>query len=399
MTGKTSIGRDQTQNNWANFSSGWSFVRSTKKYLDEEIKRWVDRDVSEKDKNQGDLFVPNDDEEKEESTISTFDEEVVTYDLVDKPKHVSSLVEKLLEHDTLCFDTETSGTDPMKDTLVGISLSAVAGVAYYIPVNGEEGIEQEQAIKLVQPLFSNPGSLKIAHNYKFDYMILNRAGLEIEGPAFDTMIAAYLIDANQKLKMDALSEKYLNYQPIPIEELIGKGRKQKSLDQIPPEEVRVYACEDADITHRLYEILEKVLDKDELKYIAETLEFPLMEVLARMEMEGIRLDVDLLKEFSETLRQDLQELEQKIYDKAGTEFNINSPQQLGEVLFDKMGLPAGKKTKTGQYSTSESVLSKLEGKYEMPGLILEYRLYSKLRSTLCGGAPEVGKRRRRPYSH
>lgn len=371
------------------FFKRMEFRSLTKKYLDEEVKRWVDREVSEKDKNQGDLFVPNEVEDEEESTISSFDEQVVTYELVNKPEHVASLVDKLLDHDTLCFDTETTGTDPVNDTLVGVSLSTVAGVAYYIPVNGEEGIEQEKAIELLRPLFANKESLKIAHNYKFDYMILSRAGLEIKGLAFDTMIAAYLIDANQKMKMDALSEKYLNYQPIPIEELIGKGRKQKSLDQILPEEVKDYACEDADITHRLYEILEKVLEKDELKQIAETLEFPLMEVLAKMELHGIRLDVELLQEFSETLREDLQNLEEEIFEKAGTEFNINSPQQLGEVLFDKMGLPAGKKTKTGQYSTSESVLSKLEGKYEMPGLILEYRALNKLRSTYVDALPKL----------
>lgn len=371
------------------FFKRMEFRSLTKKYLGEEVKRWVDREVSEEHKNQGDLFVPNDVETEDDTGLASYSEDKVTYELVNKVENLEALVEKLSDHETLCFDTETSGTDPMKDTLVGVSLSTTAGVAYYIPVNVEGGIGQEKAITALQPLFSNEESLKIAHNFKFDYMILKRAGLDIEGPAFDTMIAAYLIDANQKMKMDALAEKYLKYEPIPIEDLIGKGRKQKSMDQIPPEEARVYACEDADITLRLHEILKKVLDKDELKEIAETLEFPLMEVLAKMEMHGIRLDVEMLNEFSETLRQDLQQLEQDIFDKAGTEFNINSPKQLGEVLFDKMGLPAGKKTKTGQYSTSESVLSKLEGEYEVPGLILEYRALDKLRSTYVEALPKL----------
>ncbi|MFH5833628.1 DNA polymerase I [Halalkalibaculum sp. DA384] len=371
------------------FFKRMEFRSLTKKYLGEEVKRWVDRDVSEEHKNQGDLFVPNETDKEERRGFASYAEENVSYELVDTISKVEALVDKLSGRDAVSFDTETSGTDPMRDRLVGISVSATPGVAYYIPVNVEGGLEQEKALEAVCPIFTDPDSLKIAHNFKFDYMILRRAGLEVEGPAFDTMIAAYLIDAGQKLKMDALAKKYLKYEPIPIQELIGKGRKQKSMDEFSPEEVMVYACEDADITLRLHNILDNILRDDELKEIAETLEFPLMEVLGKMEMHGIRLDVEMLKAFSETLRQDLQQLEQDIFDKAGTEFNINSPKQLGEVLFDKMGLPAGKKTKTGQYSTSESVLSKLEGEYEVPGLILEYRALSKLRSTYVEALPKL----------
>jgi len=231
--------------------------------------------------------------------------------------------------------------------------------------------------------------LKIAHNYKFDYMMLRRAGLEVQGPAFDTMIAGYLIDADQKLKMDTLAEEYLDYETVAIESLIGSGRKQKTMDELDPADIKVYACEDADITLRLYEVLDDKLSDDELDEIAETIEFPLMEVLAKMEMNGVLVDREMLEEFSATLRDELLDLEQTIYDKAGTEFNINSPKQLGEVLFDKMGLPAGKKTKTGQYSTAESVLTKLANEYEMPDLILEYRALKKLKSTYVDALPKL----------
>ncbi|MDR8390165.1 DNA polymerase I [Aliifodinibius sp. S!AR15-10] len=371
------------------FFKRMEFRSLTKKYLGEEVKRWVDRDVSDKNKNQGDLFVPHEVESEGDSEFASYTEDKVSYQMVSQEEELENLVDKLIDKESLCFDTETSGTDPMKDRLVGVSLSTSAGEGYYVPVGVEDGISLEKGLKLLQPLFGNEKSLKIAHNFKFDYMILNRAGLEIEGPAFDTMIAAYLIDASQKLKMDALAKKYLKYETIPIEELIGKGRKQKSMDELPSEKIKVYACEDADITWQLHKVLKEILERDELEEIAETLEFPLMEVLAKMEMYGIRLDVEMLNEFSETLRQDLQDLEQQVFEKAEMEFNINSPQQLGEVLFDKMGLPAGKKTKTGQYSTSESVLSKLEAEYEMPGLILEYRALSKLRSTYVDALPKL----------
>lgn len=370
------------------FFKRMEFRTLTKKYLGEEFTKSSSQSSTD-DNGQGDLFDTGKKENPQEEEFDSYDEDIASYELVDTCDAVEKLVDKLKGADTLCFDTETDGVDPMKNKLVGVSLSTTAGVAYYIPVNVDGGISQAEAIELLQPLFAEEQSIKIAHNYKFDYMILHRAGMEIEGPAFDTMIAAYLIDANQKLKMDRLAEQYLGYKPIPITNLIGKGRKQKTMDEIDPKDVRVYACEDADITLRLYEKLNDVLEKDELEDIADTIEFPLMEVLARMEMNGVLIDKEMLEEFSATLQDDLLKLEQKIYEKAGTEFNINSPQQLGEVLFDKMGLPAGKKTKTGQYSTAESVLTKLAADYEMPDLILEYRALSKLKSTYVDALPKL----------
>jgi DNA polymerase-1 len=370
------------------FFKRMEFRTLTKKYLGEEVNTSPSKSDPD-DENQGDLFAKDSLKKDEGSDYDTFDEETTSYELVDDVASLETLVEKLQGADKLCFDTETDGVDPMKNELVGISLSTTAGVAYYVPVRVQGGLALEQALDILQPLFANPQTLKIAHNFKFDYMILKRAGLEIHGEAFDTMIAGYLIDADQKLKMDELARQYLNYEPIPIEDLIGSGRGQKSMDEISPSKTRVYACEDADITLRLYEVLSEALEKDELMDIAETLEFPLMEVLAQMEINGILLDQDILKEISEGLRKEIIELENAIYEKAGTEFNINSPKQLGEVMFDKMGLPPGKKTKTGQYSTAESVLKKLAKDYEMPELILDYRGLSKLKSTYVDALPKL----------
>ena len=370
------------------FFKRMEFRTLTKKYLGEEISRSSQKSDPE-DENQGDLFAKDQFKKDEPSEFTSYDEETSTYELVDSSEALKSLVDKLQDADVLSFDTETDGVDPMKNELVGISLSTTSGVAYYVPVGGKQGIPLGEALEILEPLFTDQNTLKVAHNYKFDYMILSRAGLDIAGPAFDTMIAGYLIDADQKLKMDELAKKYLNYEPIAITDLIGEGRNQKTMDELPPSEIKVYACEDADITLRLYEILKEALEQDNLTDIAQTLEFPLMEVLAKMEMNGILVDEEILKEISASLRDDILSLEEKIYEKAGTEFNINSPQQLGEVLFEKMGLPPGKKTKTGQYSTAESVLKKLASDYEMPELILEYRALSKLKSTYVDALPKL----------
>src|SRR5699024_9780111 len=237
------------------------------------------------------------------------------YNLIDNAAALRKMVKKLLGTKELCFDTETDGVDPMTSNLVGISISVEEEAAYYIAVNGPHGIAQEEAIAILQPLFADSSSLKIAHNYKFDYLMLRQAGLTIKGAAFCTMIAGYLIDADQKLSMNALAEKYLKYKCIPIATLIGKkGRNQKTMDQFEPREITIYACEDADITLRLYKKLKEVLKRDELEEIAETLEFPLIEVLAKMEINGVKIDRKMLKEFSEVLTDDLRKLQDKIYE-------------------------------------------------------------------------------------
>lgn len=370
------------------FFKRMEFRTLTKKYLGEEISHTSDSS-SKEENGQGDLFSSSKPAKKKDDGLASFDEDTVSYEFINTVSDLKGLVKQLDQHSTLCFDTETDGVDTMRSALVGISLSTTAGSAYYVPLNVENGLDQKEAIPILQPLFEDESKLKIAHNYKFDYLMLNRVGLRFKGPAFDTMIAAYLLDADQKLSMNKLAQKYLGYKPINIEKLIGSGRKKKTMDEIPAEEITVYACEDADITLRLYEVLHSKLKEDELQEIAETLEFPLIEVLAKMEMNGILVDKVMLDDFSEELTEELINLEQTVYEKAGMEFNINSPKQLGEVLFDKMGLPAGKKTKTGQYSTAESVLKKLASEYEMPSMILEYRALSKLKSTYVDALPKL----------
>ncbi|MEX0719176.1 MAG: DNA polymerase I [Balneolaceae bacterium] len=361
------------------FFKRMGFKTLTKKYLKELAP------AAEKLGDQVDLFGSY----KEETPRQQLDEKKVSYELVNTIEEVTKLVNELIAHEKFCFDTETDKPDPVCAKLVGISLSAISGTGYYIPVNVEGGLKEREVIEKLRPLFENPETIKIAHNYKFDYLMLLRAGLGLKGKKFDTMIAAYLIDANQRLKMDELSKSLLDYEPVTIEEMIGTGKNQKSMADLAPEEIYLYACEDADITLRLYEILNNRLEKDLLNEIAYTVDFPLSEVLAEMEYKGVKLDVDMLMEFSVDLEKDLKELETTIYKKAGEKFNINSPQQLGTILFDKMDLPAGKKTKTGQYSTNEAVLVRLAPKYEISSMILDYRQLSKLKSTYVDALPAI----------
>ncbi|MEX2436327.1 MAG: DNA polymerase I [Balneolaceae bacterium] len=361
------------------FFKRMEFRTLTKKYLGEEPG------------GQGQLFAENTAGEvtEVEKSSDTFNSEAVQYQLAITEEEISQAVMVLSRAKEICFDTETDSADPITANLVGISLSAKAEVAYYIPVNVENSLKEDKVKELLEPIFENEESLKIAHNFKFDELILTRAGFTLKGPVFDTMVAGYLIDASQRLKMDTMAKKYLNYEPISIEKLIGKGKAQKSMADISYKEIVNYACEDADITFRLYEVLIEKLKEDDLLEIADNLEFPLIHVLAAMERRGVKVDVQMLNEFSKELTKDLEELEKNIFKKTGEEFNLNSPQQLGTVLFDKMDLPAGKKTKTGQYSTSESVLSKLAVEYEVPSMILDYRSLSKLRSTYVDALPKL----------
>lgn len=357
------------------FFKRMEFRTLTRKYLGEEPG------------GQGQLFGDSSTDENENG-VSSFDQDVVNYKTAVTKEEVAGVVKQLQNADELCFDTETSSADPLSATMVGISLCAAAESAWYIPVNVEGALDFNEVREILAPLFDSE-SVKIAHNYKFDYIVLSRAGVKISGPVFDTMVAAYLIDSSQRLKMDTLAKTYLGYEPIPIEDLIGKGKGQKSMADLPYEDIASYACEDADITFRLYEILNEKLKEDELLDIAETVEFPLIEVLAEMEQNGVYIDKEMLASFSKELTKDLEELEKQIFDRTGEEFNLNSPQQLGAILFDKMDLPAGKKTKTGQYSTSESVLSKLAVEYEVPSLVLDYRSLNKLLSTYVDSLPKL----------
>ncbi|MEX2464104.1 MAG: DNA polymerase I, partial [Balneolaceae bacterium] len=363
------------------FFKRMEFRTLTRKYLGEEPG------------GQGQLFGINIDEENDSSvnTSSTvsLDRDAVTYKLARTEDEIVELVKEIQNVHAFCFDTETDGLDPISANMVGIAFSVQAGSAWYVPVGVEDALPCEKVSELLSPIFDNDEIIKIAHNLKFDLLILENAGFTIQGPYFDTMVAAYLLDSSQRLKMDVLAKKYLKYEPIPIESLIGKGKSQKTMADIPYQEIKDYAAEDADITFRLYELFLNQLKEDSLIEIADDLEFPLIPVLADMERNGVLIDAAMLEQFSIELTKDLIELEYKIFELTGTEFNLNSPQQLGEVLFDKMKLPVGKKTKTGQYSTSEDVLSKLAVEFELPALILDYRSLSKLRSTYVDALPKL----------
>lgn len=361
------------------FFKKMEFRTLTKKYLEQ------DGPVAEKSGDQVDLFGSIEEPEQ----LKKLDEKNNEYELVQSLDRVKELASELVKAEILCFDTETDAPDPISANLVGLSFCTKPGTGCYIPVNVEGGLDEKQVLEIFKPVFGNKDSIKVAHNYKFDYTMLFRHGIKIKGTSFDTMVAAYLVDASQKIKMDELSKKYLGYEPVPIQALIGKGKAQKSMADLTPEEVYLYACEDADVTLQLYQILSKKLKEDELEEIANTVDFPLMEVLGDIEYYGIKLDVEMLEGFSKDLETDIKALEKEIYEKAGEEFNINSPSQLGDILFDKLGLPAGKKTKTGKYSTNEAVLTKLAVKYEIPSLILEYRSLAKLKSTYVDALPSM----------
>lgn len=357
------------------FFKRMEFRTLTRKYLGEEPG------------GQGQLF--GDSSESMIPKMDMLNSEKTSYRLAVTKDEIQQEVDQLKSAKAVCFDTETDGVDPISANIVGISLSAEKGSACYIPMNVEDALSEAEVIDLLRPIFESESILKIAHNLKFDLMILEQTGITVTGPFFDTMVAAYLIDSSQRLKMDTLAKEYLNYQPIPIEDLIGKGKAQITMADLSYKEIKDYAAEDADITFQLYKLFSEKLKNDALLEIAEKLEFPLIPVLVKMEGYGVHIDKEMLESFSEELTTDLDELEKKIFELTEEEFNLNSPQQLGSVLFDKMKLPAGKKTKTGQYSTSEDVLSKLALEYEVPSLILDYRSLSKLRSTYVDALPKI----------
>ena len=374
------------KNDLGAFFKRMEFRTLTKKYLGEAaVEQKVTRAPSS---DQGDLFGSAQDVPSVQSNVS-FDKDGCEYRMITDPDDLKKVAEEARKADFLCFDTETDAPDPLKAGLVGISLCHEAKKAVYIPLNVEGSLPQKEVIEIIKPVFESEQSLKIAHNFKFDFLMLLRNGIEVKGPHFDTMVAAYLVDTNQRLKMDELSKKYLNYTPIPITQLIGEGKKQISMADLKAEEVYEYACEDADITYQLYNALKGFINDDDLKEISSKVDFPLIVVLAKMEAFGIKVDIEMLEDFSKELLTDLQRLQEEIHEAAGEEFNINSPAQLGTILFEKMGLPSGKKTKTGKYSTSEDVLTQLAVKYDLPKLILDFRQISKLKSTYVDALPAL----------
>lgn len=311
------------------------------------------------------------------------------YQLVTEPQERKLLLENLQKQNSVCFDTETSSLDVREAKLVGLALSYHPGRAYYVHL--PEGQEQD-IINEFKPFFEHEGIEKIGQNLKYDISVLSNYNINVKGPIFDTMLAHYLINPDMRHNMDIMAETYLSYQTQSIEELIGKkGKNQKSMRDVEPARVSEYAGEDADITLQLAQIFKEKLGNDATAKVLAEIETPLVGVLSRMEMEGINLDREALAKLSGELLRDIERLDQEIHDLAGNpDFNIASPRQLGEVLFGQMKLiDKPKKTKSGQYSTSEDILLGLAGEHEIAQKILDYRQSVKLKSTYVDALPEM----------
>ncbi|SFT81011.1 DNA polymerase I [Lishizhenia tianjinensis] len=368
------------------------FRNLAKRVLGEEIVV-TQTATAPSDENQLDLFgTTNNNEESTPApeSLKSLSTEKPSYHFVQSPEGRQKLLSKILEQKSVCFDTETSSLEARHADIVGMSISFQAKEAYYIPFPAN--FEEAKAIlEEFNPYFKSESIEKVAHNIKYDLQILGRYGIEVEGPLFDTMIAHYLLSPDAKHSMDRLAEYYLNYETISIESVLGKkGKNQKTMLDIPQEEIVDYACEDADITWQLKELFEPEIQKDHLKSLFYDIEMPLVGVLKAMEEEGINLDIDGLATFSEELGESLEQLEKEIKDLAEEDFNLDSPRQLGEVLFEKMKISSkAKKTKTGQYSTSEDVLQKHKDDHEIIPLILDYRSLKKLKNTYVDPLPTL----------
>jgi len=312
------------------------------------------------------------------------------YVLADTAEKQVALAEQLASLDSFCFDTETTGLDANLADIVGLSFSFENAKAYYVPTPADR--EGAQAIvDIFKPVLENPNIEKIGQNIKYDILLLARYGVKVQGSLFDTMLAHYLIDPDTRHGMDVLAENYLNYSPVSITELIGeKGKKQGNMRDVEVEKIKEYAAEDADITLQLKNVFHPLLVETNTMQLARDVEFPLVYILAEIERNGVKIDVPALEEFSKTLEQDIKNLEESIFEKAGVNFNIASPKQLGEVLFDKLQLdPKAKKTKTGQYKTGEDVLLALAHKSDIVQDILNFRQMQKLKSTYVDALPEL----------
>ncbi len=310
------------------------------------------------------------------------------YTLVQTDKEIKDLVKYLSGIDEICFDTETTGIDANDAELVGLSFSVKAGEGFYVPCPADQK-ETAKRLKCFEALFSDQSKTWVGHNIKYDMLVLKWYGYELAGNIFDTMLAHYVIEPDGKNGMDALSEKYLGYEPVHIEELIGKkGKTQGNMRDVEPEKIKDYAAEDADITLQLKNVSIPRLKEREVEKVFREVENPLVKVLTAMEFEGIKIDEGFLNEYSKVLEKEAKAAEESVYQQAGVRFNLASPKQLGEVLFDKMQIdPKAKKTKTGQYATGEDVLLKLASKNKIVDDILVFREFTKLKSTYVDALP------------
>ncbi len=342
---------------------------------------------------QGDLFAEIADERtgaSEKTNLRRLEMLDYDYQLIDTEKKRAEFVQKLLTTEILAIDTETTSTEAMEAELVGMSFSDGENRGYYVPVPAD----REEALRIVndlRPLYENMKSTKVGQNIKYDMIVLQNYGVKLQGPLFDTMLAHYVLQPELRHNMDYLAEIYLHYQTIHIDELIGpRGKKQKNMRDLAPEEVFRYACEDADVTLKLKNVLEKELKAQGVERLFYEIEMPLVPVLVNIETNGVRIDTEALRQTSAHFTARLQEIEKSIYALAGETFNIGSPKQVGEILFDKLKIAGkAKKTKTGQYVTSEETLESLRAGHPIVGKILEHRGLKKLLGTYVGALPQL----------
>ena len=352
-----------------------------------------DKPVQKEVKTQLDLFqefAPESSEAPKNASFESYKTVSHKYELIDNETDMRRICDFFLTKQKLSFDTETTSTDAISAELVGLSFAVEPFKAFYVPVpeNREEAMK---VLEIFRPVYESERILKIGQNVKYDLEVLANYGIELKGEMFDTMIAHYLLQPELRHNMDYMAEVYLNYQTIHIDELIGpRGKNQKSMRDVPPADVCEYASEDADITLQLYNALEPKLKESDLYPLFRDIEMPLVRVLAEMEMNGVLIDTNALKETSVAFTERMLELERKIYEEAGEEFNISSPRQVGDILFEKLKIvEKAKKTKTGQYVTSEEVLQQLKNKAPIVSNILAYRGLKKLLGTYVDALPKL----------
>lgn len=335
-------------------------------------------------------FAPEDTEIQKNADFLTLQTTPHDYQLIDNQEEMQKICDFFLTNEILSLDTETTSTNPIDAELVGLSFSVEESKAFYVPVPADRD-EAQKIVEIFRPVYENPKILKVGQNLKYDLEVLARYGVTLQGPMFDTMIAHYLLQPELRHNMDYMAETLLNYQTIHIDQLIGaKGRGQRSMRDLAPTQVYEYACEDADITLRLKNILEPRLKEAGVESLFRDIEMPLMPVLAEMEMNGVCLDTKALAETSIFFTERMLQLEAHIYELAGESFNISSPKQVGDILFGKMKIvDKPKKTKTGQFVTSEDVLMQLRSKSPIVGEILDYRGLKKLLSTYVDALPKL----------
>ncbi|MDI1353940.1 MAG: DNA polymerase I [bacterium] len=328
--------------------------------------------------------------------FTTINEVPHSYSAVDTSEKVSALLSLLGKHSEFCFDSETTSLNTMEAEVVGLSFAVKAHEAYYVPISADR-VEAQRMLNLFVPLFSDENKILIGQNIKYDYQVLKNYGIDIKNKLFDTMVAHFLIMPDMRHNMDTLAETYLNYTPVSISTLIGKkGKEQLSMRDVEPEKITDYAAEDADVTLQLKEKFAPELKTNGLEKLFHEVEVPLIKVLAEIEREGINLDVNTLKDFSAQLQSDITAVDTEIQELGGTKFNVSSPKQVGEILFEYLKIvDKPKKTKTGQYATGEEVLSKLENAHPIVSKILDYRELVKLKNTYVDTLPLLVN----PHSH